>query len=300
MIRGARRLRWACLSLSAALLCCASAKQGKPPVPAPELHAAYVVLTAPGSGPHAGKTVPFARLITAPDIPCPPLVATDGTRTPTTPRRDPHGFPVQVCEAVYPFERSLGVAGSGVRLPSVGRDPARVAVLADTGCKPKDQGGCPFDDPGQWPLPAFAAAAAAAAPDVVLHMGDYNYRGTSGRFEPKVPAGSDKTLWVYDAGDGAPPSARCEIYGPYYSQNSSDSADPDSWEAWKLDFFEPARPLLAAGWRGEVVALDAEEWTGLLPRCDARAAAGRPLCLRPAAEARRYPQPDHDNPPEER
>jgi hypothetical protein len=36
------------------------------------------------------------------------------------------------------------------------------------------------------------------------------------------------------------------VPGPYYSQNSTGNPDADAWEAWWLDFFEPARPLLAA------------------------------------------------------
>src|SRR6185436_10021583 len=134
-------------------------------------------------------------------------------------RRNPHGFTVRVCEARYPFGPSLAVAG-GPRLPVVSRAPSRVAVLGDTGCKPNDQQGCGLDDPA-WPLPALAKAAAANRPDLVIHVGDYNYRGTPSGFEKTVD-GKTVKLWYYDAGDGAEPSEKCGLPGPYYSQNSKE------------------------------------------------------------------------------
>ena len=132
----------------------------------------------------------------------------------------------------------------GIVLPVAQRRVDRVAVLGDTGCKPKDQEGCGMDDP-EWPFPVLTAAAAARSPQLVVHVGDYNYRGTPSSFERTVDGQSVKT-WYYDAGDGAEPSEMCEVPGPYYSQNSSGNPDADTWEAWWLDFFEPAQPLLAA------------------------------------------------------
>ena len=159
-------------------------------------------------------------------------------------RGNPHGFTVDVCEAEVPFEQAFSVGTSGLTLPAAHRRVRRVAVVGDTGCKPKDQSGCTLDDPA-WPFPALASAAAAGKPDVVLHMGDYNYRGTPSSFEMTVGGKQVKTYY-YDAGDGAEPSEQCEMPGPYYSQNSTGNPDADAWEAWWLDFFQPAAPLLAA------------------------------------------------------
>jgi predicted phosphodiesterase len=72
-------------------------------------------------------------------------------------------------------------------------------------------------NPDEWPFARIAAAAAAARPDLVIHVGDYEYRAAL------CPAGEEK---------------KC-----------GGSPEPYSWEAWKADFFEPAKPLLeAAPW----------------------------------------------------
>jgi Calcineurin-like phosphoesterase len=201
-------------------------------------YAAYVLLAESP----AGKTVAFARVIVDPGKPCPALVE-GRERIATKPRRNPHGFKVQVCEARYPFGRSLTVE-AGPQLPKVTGTPARIAVLGDSGCQPKYQGACGLDDP-QWPLPTLAKAAAASHPDLVLHVGDYNYRGTPSGFKVTVD-GQQVQRWYYDAGDGTEPSEQCGLPGPYYSQNSKDNPEADSWDAWWLDFFQPAGPLLTA------------------------------------------------------
>ncbi len=203
------------------------------------IHAAYVLLAESS----AGSTVAFARVIVDPGKDCPALTGAGTERIATAPRRNPHGFPVKVCEAPYPFGRSLAVEG-GPRLPTVAEAPSRIAVFGDSGCKPKDQAGCGLDDP-QWPFPALAQAAAASRPDLVLHVGDYNYRGTPSGFTATVD-GQQVKRWYYDAGDGAEPSEQCGLTGPYYSQNSKGNPDADSWEAWWLDFFQPAGGLLTA------------------------------------------------------
>ncbi|HWM93627.1 MAG TPA: metallophosphoesterase [Thermoanaerobaculia bacterium] len=210
------------------------------PAPAqPAVYAAYVLLAESP----AGRTAAFARVIVDPGRECPALAGTGSERIKTTPRRNPHGFTVKVCEAPYPFGRSLAVEG-GPRLPVVAEAPSRIAVLGDSGCKPKDQAGCGLDDP-QWPFPVLARAAAANRPDLVLHVGDYNYRGTPSGFTATVD-GQQVKRWYYDAGDGAEPSEKCGLPGPYLSQNSTGNPDADRWEAWWLDFFQPAGPLLTA------------------------------------------------------
>jgi hypothetical protein len=71
----------------------------------------------------------------------------------------------------------------------------------------------PCDDLAQWPFARVAAAAAAKAPDLVIHTGDYHYRES-----PCPPAmqGCEGSPWGY------------------------------GFDAWNADFFAPARPLLAA------------------------------------------------------
>jgi hypothetical protein len=206
---------------------------------APTPLATYVVL---GESP-TGEPVALARAIVTAGQGCPEL-AGGGAPIPTTKRLNPHGFTVDVCEAAVPFERRYTVGAGGPALPVAPHAVRRVAVVGDTGCKPADQQGCGLDDPA-WAFPALAAAAAGRRPDLVLHVGDYNYRGTPSSFERTVGGEQVKT-WYYDAGDGADPSERCEVPGPYYSQNSTGNPDADTWEAWWLDFFQPAAELLAA------------------------------------------------------
>ncbi len=206
---------------------------------APSSLAFYVLL---GESP-GGEPVAFARVVVASGQSCPELVGGGGAVA-MRKRLNPHGFEVDVCEAVVPFDRRFTVDDGGPALPVARREVRRVAVLGDTGCKPKNQEGCGLDDPA-WPFPALAQAAAGRRPDLVLHVGDYNYRGTPSGFEQTV-GGQKVQQWYYDAGDGADPAERCEMPGPYYSQNSTGNPDADAWPAWWLDFFQPAAELLAA------------------------------------------------------
>jgi hypothetical protein len=211
---------------------------------APEttVYSAYVVLAEGGT--------PLGRLIVEKGTRCPDLVAPSGNKVPTHQRRNPHGFPVKVCEAILPYGLAFTIAG-GKQLPAVKgssarvqRSVSRVAVFGDSGCQPKYQDGCTMEDPA-WPFPRLAAAAAKNPPDLVIHVGDYNYRGTPSGFTKTVD-GKEVKLYYYDAGDGAPVSENCGLDATYYSQNSAGNPDADNWNAWWLDFFQPAAPLLAA------------------------------------------------------
>lgn len=199
------------------------------------VHAAYVLLTA---SPEDGSARPLARVIVdGASAACPDLAG--ASTVTTTPRRnpDPANFPVTACEAFIPFDEAFTVAGTDRRLPAAGRSPVHLVVFGDSGCKSEDcQTGpaTPFDK--------LAAAAARSAPDLVLHTGDFNYRGTSG-FRTDPP--------IYDAGDDAPdepPCAKptCQLCSAYASQNASGSEHPDTWKDWMLDLFDPAAELMAA------------------------------------------------------
>ena len=129
---------------------------------------------------------------------------------------DPAFFPVRVCEVQVPTGAIAGTL-EGNALPIARPNPQRIVVIGDTGCRVKV--GDPIqacNDPKSWPFSRIAAAAAAARPDLVIHVGDYAYR------ETLCPAGE----------------AKC-----------AGSPEPYGWEAWKADFFRPAKPLLeAAPW----------------------------------------------------
>lgn len=124
-------------------------------------------------------------------------------------------YPHTVCEAPLPkIVQRVSFAGRPVPVPKA--EVRRVVVLGDTGCRIRGIFAQACNDPTQWPFARMAAAAAALAPDLVIHVGDYHYR------ESPCPM----------------PGAGCE--GSPYGYN---------WAAWRADFFDPARPLLdAAPW----------------------------------------------------
>ena len=188
------------------------------------LQAAWVVIGAQGQ--------PVARVITtAPD--CPALML-DGkgvamqvrARPATLAQRPlnaassamssekPAQFPVLTCEAeIKPGVVSASVAGH--KLPMPKSLPLKILVLGDTGCRLKAQTNYfqPCNDAKHWMFPQVARVAAQFAPDLVIHVGDYQYR------ESPCPA------------------------------NISACADSPwgfGWDTWQADFFTPAAPLLAA------------------------------------------------------
>ena len=117
------------------------------------------------------------------------------------------------CEAAVPAG-AIAATLDGKPLPLPRPNPQRIVVFGDTGCRlltSDPTQAC--NDPKAWPFPTIAAAAAAARPDLVIHVGDYEYRETA------CPAG-------YAGCSGSP-------YGY-------------GWDAWNVDFFEPAAPLMAA------------------------------------------------------
>ncbi|MGH7785937.1 MAG: metallophosphoesterase [Candidatus Binatia bacterium] len=225
---------WLGLTFGSALLGGCGGSDASPLPPA--VYAAYVVL-----GPAAdGGVLALARAIVEPGTPQCPVLRGAGRTIRMRARGNPFGFPVNVCEARVPFDRQFRLSWTDQALPIARRNPARLAVLGDTGCKAKD---CAGDSPAA-PFDAIAAAAAAQQPppELVVHLGDYNYRGTASA----VPVQGGATLPVYDAGDDAPDDPLCQLEQPYVSQNAAYSLNPDTWEHWWADFFQPAAPLLAA------------------------------------------------------
>ena len=150
-----------------------------------------------------------------------PAVAFDGVAMAMRVRAEPDAkfanvpssrFPVRSCEADVPAgAKSAAIAGKPLPLPRP--DPHRILVFGDTGCRlkmPDQVQDC--NDPKAWPFAKIVASAAAAKPDLVIHVGDYHYR------EDPCPAG------------------RAGCAGTPYGYG---------WEPWNLDFFVPAEPLLA-------------------------------------------------------
>lgn len=216
----------------------------EPPANQPPMVYAFSML-APGAD---GKPVIFARMVyDALNQPCPVLTGSDQSTLKTTERpKNPLSngaqlsdtdFPVTVCEAVMSPNTAYSHQQDGISLAAVKPDPHNVQVYGDSGCKVSDCGvaGVSSD------FEALANLGATQPRDLILHMGDYNYRGTSGHFA-KSPSGSD--IYAYDAGDIPHPVPSCTYNDTYYSQNSSNSPKPDSWQYWKADFFAAAKTLL--------------------------------------------------------
>ncbi|HUD88858.1 MAG TPA: metallophosphoesterase [Xanthobacteraceae bacterium] len=151
-----------------------------------------------------------------------PSVTFDGNAVPMSVRSEPTQnfgnvkpaqFAVRGCEVAVPAG-SFTALLDGKPLPLPQANPRRIVMFGDTGCRLKT--GDPTqacNEPNAWPFPKVAAAAAATHPDLVIHVGDYEYR------EEACPAGN--------AGCAGSPFG----YG---------------WDAWNADFFQPATPLLAA------------------------------------------------------
>ena len=216
-----RGLPWLLLVAAATLAGCAAPPVLRDRGAAESTLYTFVVLSQDG--------VPVARAITS-GVACPDIDldgvaramivrAAPGTMplrpTFSTPANSkPSAFPVLTCEMAIPAGVTRAtIAGRALPLPKA--TPQTIAVLGDTGCRIKisDKVFQACDDPAQWPFPAVANAAAAGAPDLVVHVGDYHYRENAC---PPGNAGCAGTPWGY------------------------------GWDAWEADFFAPAARLLAA------------------------------------------------------
>ncbi len=182
-------------------------------------------LLASGGVAHAQNDAPIAFILLGPDgavarvitpeAQCPDITI-DGSARAMQVRAAPNqDFPVTVCDApIPPSATSAAVLGRALKLPKA--KPERVVLVGDSGCRLKGNTVQSCNDPAQWPLAQVAASAAAAKPDLVIHVGDYHYR--------ESPCIVDKA-------------------------NCAGSPFGDNWAAWNADLFTPARPLLeAAPW----------------------------------------------------
>lgn len=207
---------------------------------------AYTML-APGEG---DNPLIYARIVMGQlSAQCPTLIGSDNKLVKTVARKRHLGsqsavvtdqnFPITVCEAIVAEGVSYQDSDGHISLKEVTLSPTHVQVYGDSGCKEKN---C-----GVQPAQAFqsvASVGAAQTKQLILHMGDFNYRGTSGHF---AKTSSGNKIWAYDAGDGAPnPTPACGFNDTYYSQNALNSPKPDRWRNWKLDFFEAGKSLLSS------------------------------------------------------
>ena len=128
----------------------------------------------------------------------------------------PSVFEVLSCEApIAAGATAARIGAQALALPK--REPRRIVVIGDTGCRLKDNGD--YQDckrPEAYPFATIAALAAAWQPDLVVHVGDYHYRENACPADRPGCAGSP---WGY------------------------------GYDVWNADFFAPAAPLLrAAPW----------------------------------------------------
>jgi len=125
----------------------------------------------------------------------------------------PSVFTTTTCEFLLPAG-ATSASVAGIKLPLPKSVVNRVVILGDTGCRISIGNvyqACA--DPTQWPFPVISSAAAAMQPDLVLHVGDYEYR------------------------DNPCPPGNTACAGQPWGYGS---------DAWLADFFTPAAPLLAA------------------------------------------------------
>ncbi len=183
----------------------------------------------------------IARIVVNSPQDC-PYIQINGASRPMAMRQPiPIGFH-PACEfALPPGTKSASVNGRALMLPR--KNPARIVVIGDTGCRIKGRFIQDCNHPEKWPFLQVAASAAHEKADLVLHVGDYLYR------ESPCPEGAEKLC--------------------------GDSPAGDNWDAWNADFFTPAAELLSAApwaftrgnhedcnrsWRGWFYYLDPHPW----------------------------------------
>ena len=151
-----------------------------------------------------------------------PSVVFDGIAVPMIVRSEPAQkfggvkpaqFPVLGCEVAVPAG-SVAAVLDRKPLPLARPNPQRIVIFGDSGCRLFNGATAQAcNDPNSWPFPKIARAAAFSRPDLVIHVGDYEYRETT---SPVGNMGCAGSPWGY------------------------------GWDAWNADFFQPAAPLLAA------------------------------------------------------
>ncbi len=123
-------------------------------------------------------------------------------------------FDRRSCEAPWPAAAAeLRVNGQLLKRPVAA--PRHIVLIGDTGCRMKasEQAFQDCNDALRWPYATVARSAAAMAPDLVIHLGDFHYRESPCPADKPGCAGSP---WGY------------------------------GHDTWSADLFRPAAPLLVA------------------------------------------------------
>ncbi len=211
-------------------------------------YGSYVIL---GQTP-TGDNVAIARTVIDSNLTCPTVSAVGSSASPVNmiTRDNPTQFPVMVCEALIGFDQAyqLNFADKAIALAVAKSNPQNIQVFGDTGCKTAE---CALGQPAN-PFQSLANDGAKAKPDLVLHMGDYNYRGTGGQIALTMQNSKGELAqtpqWTYDAGDSLSASDHCgqQTGGPFYSQSAVNGNRPDSWQYWQNDLFMSSSELMAA------------------------------------------------------
>ncbi|MCU1262558.1 MAG: metallophosphoesterase, partial [Bryobacterales bacterium] len=147
----------------------------------------WVELGPAADGAHGYTTL--ARFAAHSGARCPAIVL-DGKSRAMDRRASIGNFSALVCEALVPEgTRTASIRNENLPLPKWGKnDKPNVVVIGDTGCRIKkggEEGPASADAkwniqkcnvPADWPFEQVANNAAAAHPDLVIHVGDYLYR----------------------------------------------------------------------------------------------------------------------------
>lgn len=154
---------------------------------------------------------PHARTVPSDHAGCPAVTADGIGVAMTVAVGATAGFDRILCDATLPAAARVVRVGS-LALPPLPQHVARFIVLGDTGCRISARAVQDCSDPLAWPFARIAASIARESPrpDLIVHVGGYQYR------EAPCPAGNRRCA-------GSP-------YG-------------DNWTAWAVDFFEPGAPL---------------------------------------------------------
>jgi hypothetical protein len=218
-------------------------------VPSNQAPYAWVELAGPNSVAADGGLVgaygqtgnlAIARAVTGAAVdggnPCPNITINSGTpvqmnlraaattalpaRTVNTNPMKPSLFPVSSCEYPLPSNAtSASVAGQSLPIPKA--NPQKIVVIGDVGCRLQNNNGtqsCNDTNPNgtdtPYPFAAVASLAAAQSPDLVLTVGDWDYRDNP--CPPGLGFNCGGSPWGF------------------------------GWDTWEADVFSPAAPLFAA------------------------------------------------------
>lgn len=213
-------LRWFLLTSFIGFTCCSP--EEKTVGTSSQVLYHYQVLTA---SPASTNWTGLVRAITPSSQTQSPSFTVKGLKVAMTARTNPNtsDFPVTVWEGLVPIGQSYKLEGK--TYSAVKSSPQDITVLGDTGCYLHQA-----RKKNAWPFGAIVTSITQTTmPELVIHVGDYNYRGTPS----SIPSSADKNSTpVYDA---------C---GSTFTHQKPRGQWGDNWHTWETDFFAPAKSLL--------------------------------------------------------